>query len=370
MLRVLMINGGPLDYGGISSCILNYAGHIDPGRIMFDHAVHGYETGSREEEVLAGGSVVFHLPHRRRDPFGNRKALRELFLSGRYSIVHSHLDGMNGYVLDIAKQCGIPVRIAHCHNTDHLTTDPFRRALHSMQARRTPRVATDLFACSESAASFFYGKESGRAVILKNAIEAERFSFREEVRTRLRRELGIGEDTFLIGHIGRFEHQKNHFFLIDVFERFTHVCPDSRLMLIGDGALREEMESKAKGLGMERMILFAGYRQDVADCYSAFDCFALPSLFEGFGMVLLEAQSSGLRCITSEYVPEDACLDRCGRLPLTVSAWVEALAALSDQRNADRGAEGSLSRLHIAEKGYDIRNAAEKLALFYERRLS
>ena len=370
MLRVLMINGGPLDYGGISSCILNYSGHIDPDRILFDHAVHGYETGSREEEVLAVGSSVFHLPHRRSDPFANRKALHELFLSGRYSIVHSHLDGMNGYVLSIAKRCGVPVRIAHCHNTDHLTTDPLRRALHSMQAGRTPRVATDLFACSESAASFFYGKDAGRAVILKNAIETERFSFCEEARMKIRKELGIGENTFLIGHIGRFEHQKNHSFLIDVFDRFVHIRPDSRLMLIGDGVLREEMQNKAKDLCIDDKILFAGYRHNVADYYSAFDCFAFPSHFEGFGMVLLEAQSSGLRCIASEYVPEDACLNRCRRLPLNEPAWIEALTAFSDQREKERSTEGSLSRMYIAEKGYDIRDAAEKLALFYEGCLS
>ena len=276
---------------------------------------------------------------------------------------------MNGYTLGIAKRCGVPVRIAHCHNTDHLTTDPLRRILHTIQAKKAPYAATDLFACSQNAAAFFYGRHSGRSVILRNAIETENFAFSKEERNRVRKSFGIPEDAFLIGHVGRFDRQKNHSFLLGVFDGVLRIRPDSMLMLLGDGALKEEMQAKAAELGIDRKVLFPGYRQNVAAYYSAFDCFVLPSLFEGFGMVLLEAQSAGLRCVVSDPVPADACLDDCIRLPLTESCWIDSIASFSSYTYGEREKAGTLNRKKLAEKGYDIHSAAEELARFYEERL-
>ncbi len=362
MKRVLCVNGGPLDYGGISTFLFNYLSHIDRGRVAFDFVVHGEREGPREAETEALGCRVFHVPVKSADFSGNARALSELFRSGGYRIVHAHLDAMNGYVLGLAKRAGVPVRISHCHNTQYLTTNPAAKLLHDIEKRRIPRVATHLLACSDEAAHFFYGAravEGGRVTLVKNAVELDRFRFDAAARNALRRELGIAESAFVVGNVARFAYQKNHAFLLDAFAKLLPLRPDAVLVLAGDGELRAEIESQIERLNLADSVRLLGYRADAERLYSLFDAFALPSRFEGLGIVLVEAQLSGLPCFASRAVPSESRVTDCAFLPLDAGEWAAALAgAQLRARDIDRGA--------FAARGYDIRLEAEKLQRFYE----
>lgn len=360
-VRVLFVSGGTLDYGGISSWMLAYASELNRDLVAVDFLVHGMEPGAREQDALKLGAKVWHVPYRGQDPVGNQKGMRQAIGSG-YDIVHAHMDGMNAYPLEIAKQNGIPVRISHSHNTDFLTQNPIRRAFHEAARRRIPTSATHLFACSESAGRFLYGDarfDAGQVTLVKNAIDAAKFRFDAVARDCLRAQIGVG-DRFLVGHIGRFDlRQKNQLFLLDSFAKAKQKRPDLMLALVGDGADRAEVETRIRELNLTNDVLLLGYREDVAALYSAFDLFALPSLFEGLGIVLIEAQASGLDCLASEAVPRETQLGNCRYLSLEAEVWAGALALAGNKTDRDFPAE------EIAAQGYDIHAAAQVLQQFY-----
>ncbi len=363
-LHVLYVSGGSLDRGGIASWMLNYAARFDRARVAVDFLLHGLEPGAREAEALSLGAKVFHIPFRRNDPAGNEAGIRACIGSG-YDVVHAHMDGMNAYPLGIAKQLGVPVRMSHCHNTDFLTTNPIRRAAHELARRRIPAVATHLLACSADAGRFLYGGkrvQSGEVTIVRNAIDAVRYRFDEAARNRIRAELRL-TNRVVIGHIGRFDlHQKNQLFLLEAFAAAKRERGDLSLVLVGDGEDRLKIEEQIARSGLKEDVILTGFREDIPALLSAFDLFALPSVFEGLGIVLIEAQASGLGCLASSAVPRDTKIVDCAYLPLNDSArWAEAFCRASVEQ------ERFFPEQALAEKGYEIASAALQLQEYYER---
>ena len=360
-VRVLFVSGGSLDYGGIASWMLSYAKEFDRSLITVDFLVHGMEPGAREQEALTFDAKVIHVPYRGKNPIANRRGI-EQGIAGGYDVVHAHMDGMNAYPLEMAKRLGVPVRISHSHNTDFLTQNPLRRAVHELARRRIPNSATHLFACSEFAARFLYGDalvDQKRVTFIRNAIDPARFAFDPAARERLCAELKVG-DRFLIGQTGRFDlRQKNQLFLLEAFAKARQTRPDLLLALVGDGADRQQIEARIHALGLTEDVLLLGYREDVNALYSAFDLFVLPSLFEGLGIVLIEAQASGLSCIASDAVPRETQVGNCRYLPLEIGAWADAF--IDAESNHDR----VITTETIVAKGYDIHTAANALQQFY-----
>ena len=150
-VRVLYINGNIMKRGGIEAFMMNYFRHIDHSKVHIDFLVHGYEKGVYDDEIIAAGSKIFHVPTKSKHPITYQKELQKLFKSEHFDIVHSHLDAMSGWVLKIAKRCGVPIRIAHSHNTAHLTTNFLKRIVNESAKKQITKQATDLFACSEAA---------------------------------------------------------------------------------------------------------------------------------------------------------------------------------------------------------------------------
>lgn len=355
-IRVLELNGGSLDYGGISTFLLSYASHMDPKKVQIDFLVHGQSAGPRENEALALGCQVIHVPNKREHYLKNRLAIQNACHG--YDIVHAHMDGMNGYVLQLAKRSGVPIRISHSHNTGFLTNNPIRVWLHRKTANRIPRVATTLFACSEAAGKFLYGATAlGKedVVIIRNAIELDRYAFQLNARTRIRAELNV-ENAFVIGNIGRYDYQKNQEFLLNILPQLLLNRPNIVLVLIGDGADRTKLEAMAAEKDLAKHVRFTGYRNDVPALLSAMDGFALPSHFEGLGIVLIEAQRSGLPCIASDQVPMDTQVLGCQYLPLDQERWISALTGMQCNENRDTVGNEAFQRA-----GYDIVVEAEKL---------
>ena len=362
-LRVLYCNGGKLDYGGVTAVMLNYASRFDRNVVAVDFLVHGEDRGPREDEAAALGARVIHVPHKTPHYFGNRRAI--LNACRGYDIVHAHMDGMNGYALSLAKRAGAPIRISHCHNIRFLTTNPVRVWIHRQTANRIPEVATQLLACSEDAGRFLYGDaltDAGRVRIVPNAIELAKFRFCAEARAAVRAELGIPGDCFVIGHIGRFDYQKNQEFLLPLLKRVHAGMDTAVLVLVGDGGAREELRREADALGVNEQVVFAGFRQDIPATLSAFDLFVLPSRFEGLGIVLIEAQANGLPCIASTDVPAATNVTDCRYVPLSDGeGWVRAVLAAAHKPAAARAVDYA----PFAAAGYDIDAEAQKLQNFY-----
>ena len=261
---------------------------------------------------------------------------------------------MSGVVLAAARQAGVPVRVAHAH-TDSMAPG-WKQAVRRLCKHLIPFTATHRFACSTEAGRAIFGRQDFS--ILANAIDAAAYVPNDTLRAEVRAELGLG-DAFTVMHVGRMIYAKNHDFLLDVFRELLNTEPGAKLVLVGDGELRPGIEAKAAQL-TEGSVLLLGTRTDIPRLLQAADVFAFPSIFEGFGITLLEAQAAGLPCIKADTITSDCVVTELVKsLPIEdPKLWAEAMAAAGATPRADQ-----LAAIRVS--GYDIAAAAEKLTRFY-----
>lgn len=346
-----------MDSGGIEGVVLNYYRHIDRGRVQFDFYFAAGSTVPYRAELERLGAGLYPIPSYSR-PLRYHRALCRAFRARGYRIVHAHLSTMSLFALLAARHAGVPVRICHDHSTAHRGEGA--KALLKYALRPFNKLfATDWFACGERAGRWMYGDkafDAGRVTVLPNAIEPARFAFDAAARRRLRAELGLAPDAFVVGHVGRFTYAKNHPFLLEVFAALQKRRPQARLLLVGEGELEQKVRQQVRALGLEKAVVFTGVRADADKLYSAMDVFCLPSNFEGMPLVAWEAQANGLPCVLSDNITREAgrsansvfcALDR------GAAAWADALCA------AVRGPAAAVP---------DIGAEAERLTAFYESR--
>ncbi len=293
--------------GGVEAVVMNYYRHIDRNKIQFDFICDSDSTDIPYDEIKKlGGRVILVPPYQQ--IFKYIKELKKVFQENRYQIVHSHINTLSVFPLYAAKKSGIPVRIAHSHSTTNKREK--KKNLMKQLLRVFSKVyATDYMCCSEHAGRWLFGDkeyDKGNVYLLNNAIDIEKFKYDEKLRRKKRKELEIDDDTLVIGHIGRFVEQKNHRFLIDIFNEIHQKNKNSILLLVGQGPLMKEIKEKIEKLNLSRCVKFLGQRNDVNQLYNAMDVFLFPSLYEGLGMVLIEAQVNGLPCLASSEVPQTA----------------------------------------------------------------
>ncbi len=356
-IRILYVNGNIMKRGGIEAFMMNYFRHFDREKMHIDFIVHGYDKGVYDDEILTAGSKIYHVPTKSKHPIRYSQELKKIFSEGNYDIVHSHLDAMSGWVLKIAKECGIPVRIAHSHNTDHLTTNSLKRMINDFSKKEIRKYATVKFACSVAAGKWLYGSED--FIVINNAIEIERFAFDNAKRNELREKYNLDE-CFVIGHVGRFDYQKNQEFLIPVLKNVIEKRNNVKLVFVGTGDTQENVQQLVEQNDLTNDVLFMGSRNDVNEFYNMFDVFVLPSRFEGLGIVAIEAQTNGLHCLLSKCIPREAEISKgVSFLNINDEAdWVKHLL----NENGERviwGEEAAITH------GYDIKTEATKLENLY-----
>ena len=342
-MRVAQVMG-IMNSGGVEAVVMNYYRAIDRSKIQFDFFVD--ETCSfpqRDEIERLGGRYYFVPPYYHVAAY--IRTLRKLFRQNDYSIVHAQINTVNFFPLLAARLAGVPVRICHNHSTANW--GELKKTLLKYLLRPFASVfATDYFACGERAGRWMYQNRrynAGKVQIMPNAIPAEAFAFDPQARELLRAEAGVGPDTFVVGHVGRFTYAKNHAFLLDIFRAFHEATPDSVLLLVGEGELESDIKDRIQGLHLESCTRLLGVRKDVNKLYSAMDVFCLPSFYEGFPVVLVEAQANGLPCIISDRVTSEAVqADLTDVLPIGEPAcrqWQESM--LASHRMPQSGASGS-----------------------------
>ena len=293
--------------GGVESVIMNYYRHLDHSKVQFDFICDEDSTRIPYDEIKKLGGRVFLVPKYQNLP-KYLKALEKLFKENQYRIVHSNINTLSVFPLYAAKKAGVPIRISHSHSTSN-PKEWKRNLIKNILRPFSKRYATDYFACSEKTGIYQFGKRKSKLVkIIPNSIDIEKFKFRSKDRQEIRAELGIEEDTIVIGHIGRFVETKNHQFIIHSFSKLHQKNPDTKLILIGDGPLLEKTRKTVRDLGLEESVLFLGRKENIAPYYSVFDIFFLPSLYEGMPMSGIEAQVSGLKCIFSSSFSKDTAI--------------------------------------------------------------
>lgn len=357
---------GKANLSGVDTVVMEYYRHIDRSRIQFDFIMDGYDDTPIDEEIRELGGRVYKVEPYEQNMVKSIRQWYALFKENRYAIVHSHLNTLSVFPLYAAWLARVPIRIAHNHTTS--SPGEGKKTFMKYCLRPFARLfATHYCACSEMAGKWLFGKyvyNAGQVRLIKNAINIDKFSYDKQVRERVRKNLNL-EVKFVVGHVGRFVYQKNHTFLLDIFHEIHKGNNHALLMMVGSGEQEQKIRQKVESLGLSDSVLFMGTRLDVADLMQAMDIFILPSYYEGLGIVVVEAQASGLLAVLSEAVPEEAkateLVEYC-RLSQPALVWAEKALFFYKNEVYERREQDH----ELRQAGYDIAEAAEDLLEWYE----
>lgn len=349
--------------GGVESVVMNYYRNIDRSKIQFDFICDEDSNEIPYDEIeKLGGRVILVPPYQKILKYN--KELKKILKENNYKIVHSHINTLSVFPLRIAKKCGVPVRIAHSHSTTN--KKEWKKNILKQILRPFSKVyATDYMCCSELAGRWLFGDKTydkGNVYLLKNAIDLEQFKYDKKIREEKRKKLNILDDTLVIGHVGRFVAQKNHMFLIDIFNEIHKQKENSVLLLIGQGPLIDKVKEKVNKLKLNECVYFLGQRNDISELYQAFDIFLLPSLYEGLPVVGVEAQATGLLCELSDAMTKETKVLNITRfisLNKTSSEWSKII--LNDFEKYNR----KNTENEISENNFNIKIEGNKLEKFY-----
>lgn len=355
---------------GVKSYALNNWKFLDKSKFECDFVVVRPDLGFEEEFAKAGAGVKYLLSSAEREREQYISDLKKILL-GNYDVVHLHTSYWKRLLIEeIAMECKIPKVIVHSNNTQIDIADEEKRKkaeeVHwKLRDEFDTSLATDFCACSQAAADWLFGPKipQDQIKVLHNAIDVEKFMFNQTVRDRYRKLLGL-ENSFVIGHIGRFSTQKNHEFLIDVFYEVSKKVTNARLLLIGEGPHEKAVKEKVESLGLSDKVFFLGQRQDVSQLLQAIDVFCLPSKFEGLPIVLVEAVASGLPCLISDSITKEVTIfPNVFMINLNSSQWIDYLVNIARDTNRKN------TYNFVIQMGYSIKHSVSELELFYSERV-
>lgn len=351
-----------MDRAGQETFIMNLFRKIDREAIQFDFLCSDHSKADYDDEIYALGGHIYYLPPiTARGPLKQFqkmgaliRALREHPCDVYHIHTHHAMDAFRDAVA--AKLAGVKTVAVHSHNTSalfHLGAHRFfRHCLALLPIRR--------FACSQAAGAWMFTRDN--FTVLHNGMDTDAVCYQPQIRADVRKAFGW-EDKKVIGHVGRFNAQKNHKFLIEVFSQIHSRQPDTQLVLMGKGELEEEIRSLVASKGLEDAVSFLGVRDDVQKLYQGMDLFLFPSLFEGLGIVLIEAQACDLPCLISDVIPKEAILtDKVSAKALEESAESWAMEAIRLLENTDSRRD---NRQVMRRAGYDIGDLAQNLESIY-----
>lgn len=358
-----------MDGGGVEQVVMNYYRNIDRSKVQFDFFIFESSRRVPENEIESLGGRIYRLCHIKNAP-RYIKSLSALLKQNGYRIVHCHLGTLSAPALLAAKRSGVPVRIIHNHSTSGGRREFVRNIAKAVLKHFCSMGATHRLACSQFAAHWLYGNapiydllddnapRSGIR-ILRNAVDGGVFAQDNLKRVSLRAELGIPPEALVFGHIGRFCPQKNQNFLVDIFREIHKLHPDSYLIMAGTGADMESVRAKITALGLSDRALLLGQRSDTDRLYNAFDCFILPSNYEGLCVVGVEAQAVGVSCVFSDKITAEV------KISDNVS-FVSLKAPLEDwAKTALAAAQKPAAPADLIAHGYEIHTEAQKLEKYY-----
>lgn len=354
MIRVVHILGN-LSVGGVESFIMSVYRRIDRDKIQFDFLVHNLENDAYREEIEGLGGRIFILD--RLNFLNPLKYIRDLdkILEDHkeISILHCHFRGTEAIILKEAKKYGL-MTISHNHGTQN--SSKFNSLIRRIFKKDVLKYSDIKLACSDQAGTDFYGRGSYKKI--NNGIDTEKYKLDEDVRQKTRRELKFEENYVLI-NVGSLSDIKNQDFLIRLMPDLLEKNPYIRLLLVGDGPLKSDLENLCKGLKVSDQVIFLGNSDRVNELLMAADIFLFPSKREGLGISAIEAQASGLTSLLSTNVPRDAGISELARfIALDKDKWMGEILYN----------KGSIRKNVIEEirrKGYDIETSVKKLSNIY-----
>lgn len=354
-----------MDMGGLETFIMNIYRNIDRDKVQFDFLKHRNYESKFDSEIKSLGGKIYNVPPI--NPFTHRNYLKSLDnffeVHSDYSIIHSHNNANSMFVLRSAKNAGISTRIAH----SHIANQPrfyYRAPFLKYTKSRIKTYTTHNFACGVEAGKWLYGKNAYKNKeyqVINNSIDTKMFLYNKETRNSIREKYGL-QKNFVIGHVGRFHHQKNHDFIVEVFKKISDKNSNARLLLLGDGELRPEIEKKVEEYNLKEKVIFTGVQPNANEFLQAMDLFLMPSHFEGLPVTLVEAQASGIQSVISDNITDEVKITNLVEsisLEHSPTYWAEHINKYSvGYQRKDMSEE-------IKNAGYDVKTTAKWLEEFY-----
>ncbi len=355
-----------LAYGGVEKMILNYYGEIDRSRYIFDYVTHGAESPYHQKLLDDGSRIYYCKTIGALGYFGYKRQVKEKICFKEYDIIHVHIGHGVGLYAKIFGDIGAKCIVCHAHTTR--CVNPKHRCLMPLFRRWTARYGNRLLACGEEAGRFCFGGKPFE--VIPNGIDFDLYkNVSSDNMADLKKEFGIPEDAFVVGHVGHFSAPKNHPFVVELIAAYSKIYPDVYFVLIGDGPTKEAiMRSVPQTTMAQGKVIFPGVRNDIPVWMRMFDAFILPSLHEGLPVVAIEAQAAGTPCLISSTVDcsLDTGLGLVGFLPIDKGSdcWIDALESI----RRSRGRRKDTDTIHRAliESGYDVKVSAKRLTVVYD----
>jgi len=354
MIRVLHIFHS-MGNGGIEHFVMDRYRIIDRNKIQFDFLLTSPQEGYFDEEIFKLGGKIYHTANFSRNPLLSFLQTYKIVRENRYDIIHRHTGNAIAYVdLLAAKLGGAKHLIIHSHNNS-----AEKLFLHNV-SKKIFKLDCNRLACSVSAGKWLFGNKDFK--VINNAIDTSKYKFNPKYREKYRKLYNISENDFVIGHIGRFDYQKNHKFLIDIFSEVIKIKPNSKLVCIGDGGLKEDVIKQIKELGISDKVLLLGQIDNVDEILNCFDVFCLPSRYEGLPISLIEAQTNGLKCFASKdrVTIESNITSNIVYIPLykNPQEWATIICNTNYNRDTD-----SINK--VIEAGYDLKENVKEIERYY-----
>lgn len=342
--------------GGVGQVLLNYFNNM-PKDYELDIITMHIESEDLLSTFQNNNFKVIKIPSKSDSLVGNISSMFSILRKNKYDIAYAHMTLTNFFPLFVAKYCGIKTRISHSHLAES------RNLYTNILAWLTRMVSTDYIACGEKAGRFLYGKKP--FTIFNNAVNLNSYVFNSKKRVKARKALEIGEDTVVLGNVGRFSKQKNHIFLLKLFAEYHNYNRNSVLLLIGDGELKNYLKKEAYNLKIDKSVKFLGQLDDVTDMLQAMDLFVQPSLFEGLSLAAIEAQAAGVPCVFSDSVTKETKLTpnvSFISLNAPITEWIETCEEMSNLGHSNTTND-------LRKNGYDIFRESKKLDTFLKASL-
>jgi glycosyltransferase EpsF len=372
-IRILHVTGG-MDIGGAESMVMNIYRKIDRSKIQFDFLYFVNKKCYFDDEITSlGGKIYYCSPPQKINILKFLKSFRDIVaINGPFQAIHVHTLFSSGLILFASRLTGIKKRICHAHSTSDKNDHSFSRRLYRSLMKLLIKVnANILLACGEHAGKYLYGKTilpRKKFILFPNAIDLSPYrQLNEHSAQEIQNTLGITSKDIVIGHVGRFAEPKNHSFLIDIVKQLSDFMQNFKVVLVGDGPLREKIETKIKENNLEKYFLLLGVRTDIAQIMHIFDIFLFPSLYEGLPVSLIEAQACGVKCIVSTSIPTEADLGiglfKFLSLEESALEWATELINEVKKEKIDRNIAIDI----VASKGYDVDKSVKEISSIYSQ---
>lgn len=360
-IRILHVLGA-LDRGGAETMVMNLYRNIDRTKIQFDFIIHTQKNCDYNAEIKQMGGKIYSLEKfKGYNLFDYIKQFNDFFKNhSEYKVVHGHMRSTASLYLSVAKKYNM-YTVAHSHNTS--SGKGLSAFIKNILQYPLRYIADYFFACSKEAGIWLFGKKkvnSKNFAVIKNAIDIDKFLYNNEIREEKRKVLNV-TNQFVLGNVARFHEQKNHEFLIELFDEYIKINPNSILVLVGEGDLKKRIRCKVNSLGIDKSVIFLNSREDINELMQAFDVFLFPSKYEGLGIVAIEAQCASLPVIASINIPRDVEISQQITFLETNNrnSWIKELELLSKKNRTIK------FKRDFINSGYDINETTKFLSDFY-----